>query len=273
MDRIDIRDVTGENVGDLCRVCVPSHRWDAPDFVAGMEEKKNWSLEMLTKWGSFARLAYGDGAPVGMIQYRPVPDERVIAIDCIYVPPGRWLRRGVANLLFANLIEDVNKPMAWFDNRSPLALVVNTFEGGGHDQYTAREFFTGKGFKKIGEDPDYLCCPLQAGFVYRPPDKKDTGYIPRDEDKGKVLIIRGPNGCPFTYPFFSRRMERYIREIAPEVPIQWIDSSEEPGELARRNVRVGDCIVNARRVRSFVLDKESFQREVRELLKDERALS
>ena len=273
MGRVDIKDVTEENAGDLARVCVPSHRLHDPDFVEGMEEKKKWSLEMLAKWGPFARLAYGDGAPVGMIQYRPVPDERVITIDCIYVPPGSWLCRGVGSLLFASLIEYVNKPMAWFDNRPPLALVVNTFEGGGHDQYTARQFFTGKGFKKIGEDPDYLYYAFQAGFVYRPPDKKDAGYIPQDDDKAKVLIIRGPNGCPFTYPSFSRRMERYIGEIAPEVPIRWIDSSDEPEELAKRNVRVGDCIVNARPVRSFVLDKKAFQKEVRELLKNERALS
>ena len=273
MDRIDIRDVTGENVGDLCRVCVPSHRWDAPDFVAGMEEKKNLSLEMLTKWGPFARLAYGDGAPVGMIQYRPVPDERVIAIDCIYVPPSRWLRRGVANVLFSGLMEEAQRPMGWFDNTRPLALVIRIFSGGGPGQYTAREFFIGKGFKQIGEDPDYLYYPLQAGFVYRPADKKEAGYIARDEDKGRVLIIHGPNGCPFTYPYFLRSMEKNIREIDPEVPIQWIDSCEEPAELMKRNARVGDCIVNARPISSFVLDKESFQREVRDLLRDERALS
>ncbi|MFP3897708.1 MAG: hypothetical protein ACLFVD_00115 [Dehalococcoidia bacterium] len=56
MGRVDIKDVTEENAGDLARVCVPSHRWDDTDFVA---------------------------------------------IDCIYVPPGRWLCRGVANRLFS----------------------------------------------------------------------------------------------------------------------------------------------------------------------------
>jgi hypothetical protein len=62
-------------------------------------------------------------------------------------------------------------------------------------------------------------------------------------------------------------MEKHIREISPETPIRWIDSSEEPAELTKRNVHVGDCIVNARPVRSFVLNKEGFQNEVQDLLR------
>jgi hypothetical protein len=62
-------------------------------------------------------------------------------------------------------------------------------------------------------------------------------------------------------------MERYIREIYPEVSIRWIDSSEEPEELRKRNVSVGDCMVNARLMRSDVLDKDNFQKEVKTALK------
>jgi hypothetical protein len=58
-----------------------------------------------------------------------------------------------------------------------------------------------------------------------------------------------------------------MTEICPEVPIRWIDSSEQPEELRRRNIGVGTCIVNARLIRSSVLDKDSFQKEVRAALK------
>jgi hypothetical protein len=58
-------------------------------------------------------------------------------------------------------------------------------------------------------------------------------------------------------------MEKYIREIYPEVSIRWIDSSEQPEELRKRNIGGGTCIVNARLIKSFVLDKDNFQKEVK----------
>ena len=268
MEEIRVESVVEERVEDLCRVCLPSERELDPDWRRGAEEKKQWAAAMLQRWGSFAKVAYQGREPVGMIQYKPVPEERIVYIDCIYVPPGRCLRKGVASRLLTSLMEDVSRPMAWFDNHPPLALVVNTFEGGAHDQYTAREFFTRKGFRPIGEDPDHLYYPLQAGFVYRPPDKKEAEYTPQDEDRGRVLIICGPNGCPATYPFFLKKMEKYIREICPEVHIRWIDSFEQPEELSKRNARVGYCIVNARLAQSCVLDKDGFQTEVKELLRE-----
>ena len=269
MDRIDIKDVTEENMEDLCQVCVPPEQRDDPDFIKGVEEKRKWATEMLRKWGSIAKLAYHNQGPVGMIQYKPVPDERTVHIDCIWVPPGQCLRKGIATRLLSSLMEDVKKSMSWFDKEPPFGLVTKTFPGGGPEQYSARDFFTRKGFKQIGEDPDYLYYPLKAGFVYRPVEKREVRYIRQNEDRGNVLIACGPNGCPFTYPYFLKRMEKHIREVCPEVSIRWIDASEEPAELKKRNIDVGDCIVNARLLRSFVLDKESFQNEVKAALKDE----
>jgi len=269
IDDINVEDVNEANMEDLCWLCVPVEKRHDPDFIKGVEDKKKWAAQMLRKWGSIAKLAYHNRGPVGMIQYKPVPDERTVHIDCIWVPPGQCLRKGIATRLLSSLMEDVKKPRSWFDKEPPFGLVTKTFPGEGPEQYSARDFFTGKGFKQIGEDPDYLYYPLRAGFVYRPFEKKEVKYVPQDEDKGKVLISCGPNGCPATYPFFLKRMEKYIREIDPEVSIRWIDSSEECDELEKRNIGIGDCIVNARLIRSFVLDKESFQKEVKEILKHE----
>jgi len=268
MDEIEIRDVVEDNIEDLCCVCVPLEKRDDPDFIKGVEEKEKWAIGMLHQWGSFAKLAYQGERPVGMIQFRPVPEERIVHIDCVYVPPAECLRKGIATRLLSSLMEDVKKPMTWFDNKRPLGLVTKTFPGEGPGQYSAREFFTRKGFKRIGEDADHLYYPLKAGFVCRPVEKEEATYVPQDEDKGKALIVCGPNGCPFTYPCFLKRMEEYIREIDREVPIRWMDSCEEPEELRKRNVGVGACIVNARLIGAFVLDRESFQKEVKESLID-----
>ena len=69
MDEIDIKDLAEENIEDLCQVCVPPNKWHHPDWIKGVAEKKKWAVDMLRKWGSFAKVAYQDGAPVGMIQY------------------------------------------------------------------------------------------------------------------------------------------------------------------------------------------------------------
>jgi len=263
MNEFNLKDVTKQNVEDLCSVCVSADVRDDPDWIRGATDKKKWAIEMLPKWGSFAKVAYRDGSPTGMIQYRPLPEERVVQIDCVYVQAADCWRQGIGSRLLSGLLEDAKKPMSWFDNRQPFALVTTTFPGGDPGQYTAREFFSRKGFRQVGEDPDHLYYPLQPGFVYKPVPKKEARYVPQDEDKGKVVIISGPDYCPATYPYFLKRMERYIKEIYPDVPIRWIDSSQEPEEVRKRNIAVGTCVVNAKLINSFVLDKDSFQKEVR----------
>jgi GNAT superfamily N-acetyltransferase len=266
MDEINVRNVTEENVEDLCWVCVFPCQRDDPDWVKGAEDKKKWAAEMLPKWGSFAKVAYENSGPAGMIQYRPVPEQRIVNIDCIYVPVKSYWGKGIGSILLRSLMQDVQEPMSWVDNRRPFALVTTTFPGGAPEQYTAREFFKRKGFRQIGDDPDHVYYPLQSGFVYKPVPKKEVRYLPQDEDKGKVIIISGPDYCPATYPYFLKRMEKYIKEICPNVPVRWMDSSEEPEEIEKRNVAVGSCIVNARLIKSYVLNKDNFQKEVRAAL-------
>ncbi len=267
MGEVNVKDVTEENIEDLCWVCVSPERRDDPDWIRGAADKKKWAVQALAEWGSFAKVAYLDGSRAGMIEYRPLPEEQVVHIDCIYILIPDYWRKGMATRLLNSLMEDAQKPMKWFHNRRPLALVTRTFPGGAPEQYTAREFFTKKGFRQIGEDPDYLYCPLQPGFVYEPAAKKEVRYVPQDEDRGRVVIVSGPDYCPATHPYFLKRMERYIAEIDPGIPVRWIDSSEEPEEVKKRNISVGDCIVNARLIKSYVLDKDKFQKEVRAALK------
>lgn len=269
MEIVMIKDVTKENIDDLCQACIHPTKRDDPDWRKGAEEKKEWAVEMLQKWGSLAKLAYKDDIPVGMIQYKPIPEERIVYINCIFVPLDKYWRKGIATQLLSSLIEDVEKPLSWFNNKRPLALVTRTFPGGAPNQLTARSFFKKKGFKQIGKDPDYLYYPIGKGFVYQPVKKKEVKYNPQKEDKGKVLIICGPNSCPATYPYFLKRMEKYIREVDPKIPILWLDKSEEPEKVKNRNVDIADCIVNAKHIKSFVLDKGNFQKEVKEALKDE----
>jgi hypothetical protein len=48
--------------------------------------------------------------------------------------------------------------------------------------------------------------------------------------------------------------------------LDWIDKSKEPQEVRKRG-NIKGCIVNAKAIESYVLDKEDFQKEVIEALK------
>lgn len=267
MDKIRVDDIIDKNIQDLCQVCVPSEKRDDPYFVKGVEEKRRWAVEMLHKWGPFAKLAYQGSTAIGLIQYKPVPDERVVFIYCIYIPDSEHWRKGAANQLLSRVIEEMEEPKAWFGDQPPLALVTETFPGERPGQYPAHRFFTQKGFKQAGENPDVLYFPLREDFVYRPAcDKKEVEYIPQEEDKGKALIIHGSSSCPYSYPFL-KIAEESIRMAAPEIPIRWIDHFQEPEEASRRGLREG-CVVNAKPIKTFVLEKEGFREEVSRALKD-----
>jgi len=264
MDEIKVRDVSAANVEDLCRLCVPIAKRDDPAYVTGMELKRRWAMDMLQKWGACAKLAYMGPEVVGLIQYEPIPEERAIRIHCLYVPEQEHWHKGIATRLLSSLVEEMKGPKVWFGDRPTRALVTRTFQGEKPGQYSARRFFVGMGFQQVGEDPDFLSAPLEPGFAYQPSAKKAVEYVPQAEDRDGATIIYGPSFCPFAYVFL-KKAEQTIREVAPNLSVRWIDKAKEPEEVKRRGNFEG-CVVNARPIRSFVLDKESFQREVQEAL-------
>jgi GNAT superfamily N-acetyltransferase len=260
MEEIRVKEVGYENIDKLCRICIPPEKQKDPIFITGMELKKEWALGMLQKWGSFAKLAYRGSTAVGMIQYWPVPEQRVVYIRCIYVPERENWRRGIGTQLLSSLMEDARKPKAWFGGKPAAALVTKTFPGEKPGQYPARLFFKKKGFKQVGEDPDLLYCPLQPGFIYRPTEERETKYIPQEEDKGKAVFIYGPSSCPFGYVFL-KRAEQAMKEVAPQMPIRWINMSKEPDEVRKRG-NVKGCFVNAVPIKAPIFDEERFKEEV-----------
>lgn len=265
MSTVVIRDVDSGNIDDLCQLCITEKNRGDPFFIRGMEEKRKWAMDMLSRWGPFAKLAYVGPSAAGLIQYEPLPSDKVVYIHCIYVPEKQYWRMGIAKKLLSSLVEAMRKPQRWFHNESALALTVKTFPGEQPGQYPARLFFTKMGFKQIGGDPDFLYLPLEKGFIYKPKVEKQVEYVPQEEDKGKVLIIYGPSSCPFSYVFL-KKAEHAIEVLAPGVPIRWMNRAEEPDEVWRRGNAEG-CIVNARHIKSFILNGEAFQKEVMDALR------
>ncbi len=262
---IRIEEVTEENVEEVAWFCIFPEWREKTEFIKGVEEKRKWTEEMFQKWGTFAKIAYRGKSLVGQIHYHPVPEEKTTYIHCIYVPDKENWRKGIARKLLLSLMEEMKQPQVWFDHQPASALVTRTFPGEKQGQYPARLFFADMGFKPVGKDPDFLYYPLKEGFVYQPLPVKAPVYFPQEEDKGKAVIIYGPSFCPFSFVFL-KKAEEAVKEVSPEISIRWISKTEEPEEVKKRGDFEG-VIVNARPIRTFVIDRENFQKEVQQALK------
>ena len=259
MKNLVIKDVDFESIDDLVRLCIPQEKRGNPLYVRGMNVKKRWVTEVIRRFGSIAKLAYLDSKPVGLIQYQPNPEERVVMVDCIFVPEEANLRKGIGKALLKALIREMEKPKAAFNGGVPLALVTQTFEVPG--RYSQRDFFERMGFKRVKEDnPFLLYYPLEKGYVYQPREK---GFTPQEEDLGKALIFYAPS-CPFSI-IFSERIKESISEIAPDLPIRMVNTFEEPEEVEKRG-QVPALVVNGKPIKAFFMDKENFQKEVKKAL-------
>ena len=260
MARLEIKEVSLENVDALINLCVPVNKQDDPLFVEGMKAKKRWATRVLEEYGSMAKLAYLDSRPVGLIQYRLNPEERLVEIGCIFVPEEQHNRKGVGKSLLEALIKDVKKPQPAFGNDIPHALVTYAFEVPG--RYPQHEFYQRMGFKRVKEDdPFLLYYPLKKGYVHV---RKEEKFIPQEEDKGKALIFFNPS-CPWSI-YFSKKTEESVRAVAPDIPIRTIDMFWEIEEVKKRG-KPCSCVVNGKPIEVFFMDKENFQKEVKKVLK------
>ena len=218
--------------------------------------KKKWATKAIKKYGGIAKLAYLDLKPVGLIQYQPIPEERLIEIACIFVPEKENFRKGIGESLLRALMEEMEKPQPAFSNDVPLAFVTWAFQVPG--RYPQHEFYQKMGFKRVKEDdPFLLYYPIKKGYVYHPKEEK---FIPQKEDRGKAIIFYDPS-CPFSI-YFSEKIKESVREVAPDIPVRMINRFEELEEAKKRG-KVPACAVNGKPIEAFFADKENFQKEVK----------
>ena len=241
MVNIEIRDVDRESIDQLIDLCVPPDKKDDSLFVEGVNVKRRWAVKVLEKYGSIAKLAYLNSKPVGLIQYQPKVEEKLVEVTCIFVPEEENLRKEIEKSLLNALIEEAKKPKPFFGNDVPFALVTWAFEDPG--RYPQHEFYRKMGFKRVIEDdPLLLYYPPKEGYVYTP---KEAKFIPQEEDRGKALVFYDPS-CRFCI-YFSEKIKESIREVAPNIPY---------------------CAVNGKPITASFVDKENFKKEVRKALKN-----
>ncbi|MCX8173280.1 MAG: GNAT family N-acetyltransferase [Thermoplasmata archaeon] len=257
MERLEIHDVNRENIDDLINLCIPLNKKDDQIFIEGAKVKKRWGHQVIEKYGSPGKIAYLNSKPAGLLQYLPVLEEKLVEIGCIFVPENQNCRKGVGRALVQAAISEFLSSKPWFDNQKPRAIITYAFSVPG--RYPQSEFYKKMGFREVGaDDPLLLYYPLDDKFVYTP--KK---YSPQEEDRGVALIFYDP-GCPFSI-YFSGKIRELIEEVAPAIPIRMVNQFEEGAEVKKRG-KISACIVNRKPIMSFFLDKENFQKEVKEAL-------
>ncbi|MGB9824480.1 MAG: GNAT family N-acetyltransferase [Candidatus Hydrothermia bacterium] len=128
MKNIEIKNVNVENVRDLINLCIPPEKKEDESFIKGANLKESWAMKVMERYGNFAKLAYLEGKPVGMIQYMPVLEEKLIEITCISVLEKGNLRKGIGRMLLNSLMEEVKEPKPHFNNESPCGLITWAFQ-------------------------------------------------------------------------------------------------------------------------------------------------
>jgi N-acetylglutamate synthase-like GNAT family acetyltransferase len=266
MEKLEIRNVSCDNIDHLISLCIPVERSNDPQFIEAAAAKREWAAKTLKQCGSIGKLAYLNSKAVGLIQYRLNSEEKIVEIGCILVPEKVNLRKGIGKSLFKAMMKDVKRPQTVFKNEAPKALVTRAFEVPG--RYPQHQFYQRMGFRRVKEDdPLLLYYPLKKGYVYQP---KGEEYIPQKDDKRKALIFYDPS-CPFGINF-ANAAERLIREVAPDIPIRKINEFKESEEVRKRG-KVPVCAVNGKAIQTFFMDKENFQKEVKHALSDSAIVS
>lgn len=259
MNNYIIRDLTYETIDDLINLCIPEDRREDPLFKQGRELKRKTVEKVIVKYGAFAKIAYKEETPVGLLQFLPKSEENNVEILCIFVPDKENERRGIGRALLSETIKYFSTSKKYFNNDIPSALIISTFDVPGY--YPQSKFFENLGFKKVEGYENLLYYPIKKGYVYSPKIQK---YYPQEEDKQKAIIFIDPF-CPFSI-YFAEKIKESIKEVSPEIPIRIINQYEEAEEVKKRG-KISFCIVNCIPIQSFFLDKENFKREIKEALK------
>ena len=270
MYKMHIEDLLMDNIKDQISVCVPNKYLSDKMFRKGIEEKKKWLEKMLKSYGPCSKIAYLNDEPIGMIQFYPekaIPykmgaRDQVIEISCIFIGDKSLQGKGIGSKLLNDLIEDLKKPLPYFNNKPCKFIVTHAFNAeSGIPQHI---FYLKRGFKQIPELSEIdLYYPITGEYEF--PKTKPREYKPLPEDYGSAIIFYSPK-CPFSIKF-AEQIKELIREVTKEIPIKIINTWNHPEEVIKRNTH--NPIVNGKEIKTFFMDKENFKKEVREALKHE----
>lgn len=164
--KIDIKNVTEENIDDLVGLCAPKFEDErhAQTLKEGSSRKREWIEKALKKFGVCAIVAYLEGKPVGFVEFYPMSvfpllpecNKRTIMITCVFVPKKTLQRMGIGSKLVQALIDELRLvPMPSFEGKLTEEVAIGSWgcHAGFPDSLPRfRNFFSKNSFK---EDPTF----------------------------------------------------------------------------------------------------------------------
>lgn len=261
---VRIEDLRESNIDDLIYVC-SSKKLEDPIHQRGIALKKNWLREILRRYGSIAKIAYLQERPVAQILFYPEEADPtrelrrvgVMQLSCIYNPFPEARRMGIGSRLLQSLVEDCREGRGCLRGTPCRFIVTKPFDTG--DAFPLPQFYSKKGFKPSLREPGIMYLPISESYQPGPPQGE---YEPLPEDRGRALVFYSPD-CEFSYPF-AVRIAELIEDVARGLPIELINAWERPEESMRRKNSM--IIVNAKLIKTFFMEREKFQREVKEAM-------
>jgi len=166
--KIEIKDVTNQNIDDLVGLCTPKCEDErhAQTLKEGGLRKQEWIEKALKRFGFCAKIAYLEDKPIGFIEFYPMSafpllpkrNKRTILITCIFIPDKTLQKTGIGSKLVQTLINDLkHRPLPSFSGEKAEEIAIGSW--GCHTGFPEslprfRNFFFKNGFREDPEFPD-----------------------------------------------------------------------------------------------------------------------
>jgi len=217
---IRIVDLNQENVDEVLNVCTDPSRLSDRNFLAGLEIRRKWFLDLYRKMVSCAKIAYITDKPVGIVQYPPLHTipyfktrwRDVLYIHCMYVQE-EFRRRGVGSELLEVVKSEMSKSNRMFESSCKM-LATSARK---HYGYIRSGLFETKGFRKTKNSIDVaLVCPLSKTDTETRLDILMTKLLTVQERGVKIFFKPTCQYCKGT----NEQIKTEIRKINNKLKIE-----------------------------------------------------
>lgn len=261
-NQIEIEDIDRDILEELEGLWVPEEKLNDPFFIEGNFLWKRWMDKIMDEFRSIGKVAYLDSKIVGMIQYLPKPEQKVVEIKSVFVEEGEKdivIRKS----LLEETIREFKRPKGYFGDERAKALV--TLYDSSPSSIENTEFYKKYGFKQLSSDYDNV--------LYYPLTEDHTEYgvmIERSDmhidelEKNKALILCNPHS-PYCVEEMINLLEE-LRKLNAEIPVKLVVPFEEPDEFNPVFSMPLSLMINGKHIGFSILDDENFLDRMKEAL-------
>lgn len=267
-NQIEIKDIDENILEELGELCIPEEKLDDPFFIEGDFLWKKWMFKNIGKFGSIGKVAYLDSEILGMIQYLPKPEQKLVEIKCTFVKKDKR-DIDVRKFLLEETVKEFEKPKSYFDDEKAKGLVTLPYPS--PRPIKNADFYKEHGFKQLSDENDHLLYyPLREDY----PEEEyiaEKYDLPIDElDKNKALILCNSH-CPYCV---EEMMETFkeLRKLNSDIPVKLVVPFNEPEEFTSIYSMPLCVVINGKTIGYSIMDNEEFLEKMRDALDSENDL-